>query len=420
MATMVDIPTVPAESLNDRSSDDETLIELIKKSQTNNEPDETQGTQELILKSKDTARKDSGLDDTSEDEPLTKLLNRLKKNTVKRPESAHRGTGIGSEKAKNKIAVSTKDEDSYNSSDDEPLIKMVKRLPKQTSLPFKKRPFNTSRELNDLSKGRNNIKITNNMCTDSSSDSSDDMPLSKMVDKLKKQTGKKTLATTRETDIIKPSKVPNKRNRRIVSSDDSSDYEPLTTLNRTSPSEDNVRTLKPCVTKESNSNHIRQSKNKIRREEEMTSDDEPLIRLVKKPLNAVKKSIAPAKKRSVTGNTVVSRKMKRPAIVQKAINRCCTKVGQSMSEGSSDDSSDDEHLNRIRVKNPPMKTLMVILTRCDTRVVLEDNCGAMVRNTCERRAEVENSSDELLIKVVANPPSSPNIMQDTKTKSQDF
>ncbi|KAJ7991477.1 hypothetical protein DPEC_G00284280 [Dallia pectoralis] len=419
MAAMVAIPTaVPSGSLNDLSSDDEPLIALLKKSQTNNEPDETRDTKELNLKSKTITKEDSGLDDTSDDEPLTKLLSKLKKNTAKRPENTNprRGTGMGREKTKNTIAVSTQDEDSYNSSDDEPLIKMMKRLPKQTSLPFKKRPFNTGRELNDLSKVRKTK--TNNICTDSpSSDSSNDLPLSKMVDKMKKQAGKKKLTTTRGTpDIIKTSKVPIKRNRRIGCSDDSSDNEPLNNLSRTSRLEANVRTTrKQCVTKGSNGNCLR--KNKRTREEETTSDDEPLIRFFKKPVNAVKKTMASAKKRSVSGKTVVSRKMTKPAIRHKAVNRRCNKVVQSTSEG---DSSDNELLNMMRVEHPPMKNLMVILERCDTRQVLEDNCGATVENACESREEVdENSSGELLINVVAKPPSSPKTLEDTKTQSQD-
>lgn len=52
----------------------------------------------------------------------------------------------------------------------------------------------------------------------------------------------------------------------------------------------------------------------------MSSDDEPLINLVKKPLKAVKKTTTPAKK-SVPGKT------------NKAVNRRSTSIVQSTSEG---------------------------------------------------------------------------------------
>lgn len=65
----------------------------------------------------------------------------------------------------------------------------------------------------------------------------------------------------------------------------------------------------------------------------MSSDDEPLINLVKKPLKAVKKTTTPLKKRSVSGKTVVARKKTRPDIVNKAVIRRSTKVVQSTREG---------------------------------------------------------------------------------------
>ncbi|XP_013998115.2 uncharacterized protein isoform X1 [Salmo salar] len=274
---------------------------------------------------------------------------------------------------------------------------MVKKLPKQTSLPFKKRPFNTTREVNDV-KGRNNVQNTHNLCTDSSGDSSDNVPLIKMVDKLKTQTRTKTLPTTaRKT----PSKVLKKHNRSIESSDDSSDDEPLIHLTR-SPSKDTVRTiLKSCVAKESNGNNCSQRKGKTSREEEVNSDDEPLISLVKKPLKAVKKTTTPAKK-SVPGKT------------NKAVNRRSTSIVQSTSEGSLDDRLDDELLIKKMVRNPSIKTLMVILERCETKEALEDYYRANVGNAGERSAEAmaekrnrsqDCSDDEPLIKMVGNPES---------------
>ncbi|XP_041740838.1 nucleolar protein dao-5 isoform X3 [Coregonus clupeaformis] len=349
---MVDIRTavtLPSESLNESSSGDEPLIALIKKMP---QPNETQGKKRLNI-----TRQDSG--DTSDDEPLTKLLKRLprpKKATVqaKRPGTTYikRGTGNGIQKTNNKIAGSTQDEDSYDSSDNEPLIKMVKKLPKQTSLPFKKRPFNTAREVNDVKKRRNNIQNTHNICTDSSGDSSDDVPLIK----IKTQTQTKTLPTTaRKTHgIKKPSKVLKKHNRSIESSNDSSDDEPLINLTRRSPSKDTVRTIvKRCVAKESNGNNCSRSEGKT-------------------------------------------------------------------SRGSLDDRSDDEPLIKKMVRNPPMKTLMVILERCDTKEALEDHCRANVGNAGERSAE-ENSDDEILLKMVTNPPhSSPEAMAEKRNQSQDF
>ncbi|XP_023830358.1 nucleolar protein dao-5 [Salvelinus sp. IW2-2015] len=384
---MVDIRTaVPSESLNIRSSDDEPLITLINKK---HQPNETQG-----KKSRNITRQDSGLDDTSDDEPLTKLekLPRPKKATVQAKGQGttyiKRGTGNGIQKTNNKIAGSTQDEHSYDSSDEEPLIKMVKKLPKQTLLPFKKRPFNTAREVNDV-KGRNNIQNTHNICTDSSGDSSDNVPLIKMVDKLKTQTRTKTLPTTAR-------KTPK-------SSDDSSDDEPLINLTR-SPSKDTVRTiLKSCVAKESNGNNCSQRKGKTSREEagNSDSDDEHLMSLVKKPLKAVKKTMTPAKK-SVPGKT------------NKAVNRWSTNIVQSTSEGSLDDRLDDELLIKKMVRNPSMKTLMVILERCETKEALADYYRANVGNAGERSAEAmaekrnrsqDCSDDEPLIKMVGNPES---------------
>ncbi|XP_070970972.1 nucleolar protein dao-5-like isoform X8 [Oncorhynchus clarkii lewisi] len=370
--------------------------------------------------SKNSTRKDSGLDDTSDDEPLTKLLNKLsraKKATVQaRPRTTDikRGTG------------STQNEDSYDSSDDEPLIKMVRKIPKQTSLPFKKRPFNTAREVNDVKKCRNSSQNTNKMSTDSSSgDSSDDVPLINMVDKLKTQMRTKTPTTTaRKTPgIKKPRKVFKKHNRSIETSDDSSDDEPLINLTKKSPSKETERTiLKRCVTKESNSNNCNKIEGKMSREEEVSSDsdDKPLINLVKKPLKAVKKTTTPLKKRSVSGKTVVARKKTRPDIMNKDVIRRSTKVLQRTREGSLDDSSDDEPLSKKMVRNPQMKSLMVILERCDTKEVLEDNYRANVGNTGKRSAgDKENSDDELLIKMVTNPPhSSPETMAEKENKSE--
>ncbi|XP_070996192.1 protein DEK-like isoform X4 [Oncorhynchus clarkii lewisi] len=343
---MVDIRTaVRSESLN-KSSDYEPVITLINKK---HQPNETQ-----CKNSQNITRHDSGLDDTSDDEPLTKLerLPRPKKATVQAKGQGttyiKRGTGNGIQKTKNKIAGSTQDEDSYDSSDNEPLIKMVK----QTSLPFKKRPFNTAREVNDV-KSRNNVQNTQNICTESSDDSSED--------------------------------------------------EPLINLTR-SPSKDTVRTiLKSCVAKESKSNNCSERKGKTSREEEVNSDfdDEPLISLVKKPLKAVKKTTTPANK-SVPGKT------------NKAVNRWSTNIVQSTSEGSLDDRLDDELLIKKMVRNPSMKTLMVILERCETKEALEDYYRANVGNACERSAEAmaekrnrsqDCSDDEPLIKMVGNPES---------------
>ncbi|XP_064836000.1 nucleolar protein dao-5-like isoform X2 [Oncorhynchus masou masou] len=371
---MVDIRTaVPSESLNKSSS----VITLINKK---HQPNETQ-----CKNSRYITRHDSGLDDTSDDEPLTKLerLPRPKKATVQSKGQGttyiKRGTGKGIQKTKNKIVGSTQDEDSYDSSDNEPLIKMVKK----TSLPFKKRPFNTAREVNDV-KGRNNVQNTHNICTDSSGDSSDNVPLIKILDKLKTQTRTKTLPTTPK------------------SSDDSSEDEPLINLTR-SPSKDTVRTiLKSCVAKESNSNNCSQRKGKTSREEDVhsDSDDEPLISLGKKPLKAVMKTTTPAKK-SVPGKT------------NKAVNRWSTNIVQSTSEGSVDDRLDDELLIKKMVRNPSMKTLMVILERCETKEALEDYYRANVGNAGERSAAMAEkrnqsqdcSDDEPLIKMVGNPES---------------
>ncbi|XP_070970967.1 nucleolar protein dao-5-like isoform X3 [Oncorhynchus clarkii lewisi] len=419
---MVETRTVPLESLD--SSDDEPLIALVKKKPQHMEHNGTQGEKDQNRQpepeSKNSTRKDSGLDDTSDDEPLTKLLNKLsraKKATVQaRPRTTDikRGTG------------STQNEDSYDSSDDEPLIKMVRKIPKQTSLPFKKRPFNTAREVNDVKKCRNSSQNTNKMSTDSSSgDSSDDVPLINMVDKLKTQMRTKTPTTTaRKTPgIKKPRKVFKKHNRSIETSDDSSDDEPLINLTKKSPSKETERTiLKRCVTKESNSNNCNKIEGKMSREEEVSSDsdDKPLINLVKKPLKAVKKTTTPLKKRSVSGKTVVARKKTRPDIMNKDVIRRSTKVLQRTREGSLDDSSDDEPLSKKMVRNPQMKSLMVILERCDTKEVLEDNYRANVGNTGKRSAgDKENSDDELLIKMVTNPPhSSPETMAEKENKSE--
>ncbi|XP_038822487.1 nucleolar protein dao-5-like isoform X1 [Salvelinus namaycush] len=431
---MVETRTVPLESLDD-SSDDEPLIALVKKKPQHIEHNGTQGEKDQNRQpepeSKNSTRKDSGLDDTSDDEPLTKLVNKLpraKKSTVqaKRPGTTNikRGTGNGIKKTNNKFTGSTQNEDSYDSSDDEPLIKMVKKIPKQTSLPFKKRPFNTAREVNDVKKRRNISQNTNKISTDSSSgDSSDDVPLIKMVDKLKTQMRTKTPTTTaRKTPgIKKPSKVFKKHNRSIETSDDSSDDEPLINLTKKSPAKETESTIpKRCVAKESNSNNCNKIKGKISREEEVSSDDEPLINLVKKPLKAVKKTTTPLKKRGVSGKTVVARKKTRPDIVNKAVIRRSTKVVQSTREGSLDDSSDDGPLSKKMVRNPPMKSLMVILERCDTKEVMEDNYRANVGNTGKRSAgDKENSDDELLIKMVTNPPhSSPETMAEKENKSQ--
>nr|XP_029502868.1 nucleolin 2-like isoform X2 [Oncorhynchus nerka] len=421
---MVETRTVPLESLDD-SSDDEPLIALVKKKPQHIEHNGTQGEKDQNRQpepeSKNSTRKDSGLDDTSDDEPLTKLLNKLsraKEATVqaKRPGTTdiQRGTG------------STQNEDSYDSSDDEPLIKVARKIPKQTSLPFKKRPFNTAREVNDVKKRRNSSQNTNKISTDSSSgDSSDDVPLINMVDKLKTQMRTKTPTTTaRKTPgIKKPRKVFKKHNRSIETSDDSSDDEPLIHLTKKSPSKETERTiLKRCDTKESSSNNCNKIEGKMSREEEVSSDsdDKPLINLVKKPLKAVKKTTTPLKKMSVSGKTVVARKKTRPDIMNKAVIRRSTKVVQRTREGSLDDSSDDEPWSKKMVTNPQMKSLMVILERCDTKEVLEDNYRANVGNTGKRSAgDKENSDDELLIKMVTNPPhSSPETMAEKENKSQ--
>ncbi|XP_064839008.1 uncharacterized protein LOC135551733 isoform X1 [Oncorhynchus masou masou] len=476
---MVETRTVPLESLDD-SSDDEPLIALVKKKPQHIEHNGTQGEKDQNRQpepeSKNSTRKDSGLDDTSDDEPLTKLLNKLsraKKATVqaKRPGTTDikRGTGNGIKKTNNKftggnpshvgyalnivqhthkptqyysewkevsiylvfviIVGSTQNEDSYDSSDDEPLINMVRKIPKQTSLPFKKRPFNTAREVNDVKKRRNSSQNTNKISTDSSSgDSSDDVPLINMVDKLKTQMRTKTPTTTaRKTPGIKKHrKVFKKHNRSIETSDDSSDDEQLINLTKKSPSkETESKILTRCVTKESNSNNCNKSEGKMSREEEVSSDsdDKPLINLVKKPLKAVKKTTTPLKKRSVSGKTVGARKKTRPDIMNKAVIRRTTKVVQRTREalsGSLDDSSDDEPLRKKMVRNPQMKSLMVILERCDTKEVLEDNYRDNVGNTGKRSAgDKENSDDELLIKMVTNPPhSSPETMAEKENKSQ--
>ena len=54
--------------------------------------------------------------------------------------------------------------------------------------------------------------------------------------------------------------------------------------------------------------------------------------------------------------------------------------------GSLDDRLDDELLIKKMVRNPSMKTLMVILERCETKEALEDYYRANVGNAGERSA----------------------------------
>ncbi|XP_071378853.1 nucleolar protein dao-5-like [Centroberyx affinis] len=448
------ITRVPASlvdtSDHDSSDDDVPLSMLLKKSQEDDK--------QLTCSSNSNSGKDkSGLDDTSDDEPLI----RIRKTTslpAKKPQTNENGSGRSNGVNNKKADLCSED----SSDDDVPLVKFLKKpkdnepqrektkddgsddkpLTKKRNAPSANEPESNNKIKTTSSNGsrRNKKTAVSDLKKDDSSDdeplikkpkvsskaavesvslptkmsadtdskesvdddvSSDDEPLSEIAKRLKshKQT-KASVTPSRKASPVKTCKrkAPRKRAQRLESSSDSSDDEPLIKMKRTkglseekvstncrktkpktkdlpkdtsssdSSSDDDVPLVnligkqhKPTKKKTETTKKTPVSRTRKRQgQSDESSEDEPLIRLVKKSCRGATNTTTP-KKRATTSK----QQRKTPVL------------------GSSSDSSDDEASIK-GAKNPLVsKILRVILERCNV-----EEAGATGSNLSEKEAEV--------------------------------
>ncbi|XP_071751158.2 uncharacterized protein LOC139908382 isoform X1 [Centroberyx gerrardi] len=426
------VPTSLVDTSDHDSSDDDVPLSLLKKSQQDDKP--------LTLSSNSDSGKDkSGLDDTSDDEPLIRM--KTTSLPAKKPQTNENGSDRSNGVNNKKADLCSED----SSDDDVPLVKFLKK-PKDDELQREKtkddgsddKPLTKKRNASSANEPETNNKIkttssngsrrnkktaVSDLKKDDSSDdepliktpkvsskaamesvslptktsvdtdskesvdddvSSDDEPLSEIAKRLKshKQT-KASVTPSRKATPVKTCKrkAPRKRVQRLESSSDSSDDEPLIKMKRTKGlSEEkvstNCRKTKP-KTKD-------QSPKDASSSDGSSDDDVPLVNLIGKQRKPTKK------KTETTKKTPVSRTRKRRGqsdessedeplirLVKKscrgATNTTTPKKRATTSKqqrktpvpGSSSDSSDDEPLIK-GAKNPQLsKILRVILERCD-------------------------------------------------------
>ncbi|XP_029022285.1 uncharacterized protein LOC114865370 isoform X4 [Betta splendens] len=306
-------------------SDDEPLIKI--KTALAAKPPE--GKEKKSPRSKGTnKKKDVDIDECSDNEPLIKLVRKSCKATKTPP----------------KKSVNEKKQvvDSDASSDDKLLVKtktsaLTKKAEKKETISKSNGTHNLTTDSSDneplikiarSAAAKKSSSVTPRDCIDkkkrelsADSDDSDDEPLSELAKKLKAQKQKKGPVVSSEKEILKPKR---NRSRKIVkyaeSSSNTSDDEPLATIKKKS-----TKTVQEKKTRADNKTKTkctyRSSEGSL---EKGSDDDVPLVNLMKK--------MKPLKKNTKT--TTVS---------QRSASR--------KRQGVSDESSDDEPLINLIKKN---------------------------------------------------------------------
>ncbi|XP_029022284.1 uncharacterized protein LOC114865370 isoform X3 [Betta splendens] len=307
-------------------SDDEPLIKI--KTALAAKPPE--GKEKKSPRSKGTnKKKDVDIDECSDNEPLIKLVRKSCKATKTPP----------------KKSVNEKKQvvDSDASSDDKLLVKtktsaLTKKAEKKETISKSNGTHNLTTDSSDneplikiarSAAAKKSSSVTPRDCIDkkkrelsADSDDSDDEPLSELAKKLKAQKQKKGPVVSSEKEILKPKR---NRSRKIVkyaeSSSNTSDDEPLATIKKKS-----TKTVQEKKTRADNKTKTKCTyrSSEVGSLEKGSDDDVPLVNLMKK--------MKPLKKNTKT--TTVS---------QRSASR--------KRQGVSDESSDDEPLINLIKKN---------------------------------------------------------------------
>ncbi|XP_068189280.1 nucleolar protein dao-5-like isoform X2 [Antennarius striatus] len=254
-------------------------------------------------------------DHSSDDKPLTKMT-KVASKAVRKPLSTPKET-----------AATKKKEcpDDSDASDDVPLSVLAKKCYPKRHRKTPNRPLYTSSKLKSK---RNASKKTINYA-ESSSDSSDNQPLATLERKLTKSPlEEKTSANGKNKKV---------ENKSLKDSNSSDDDVPLVDL----------ITKKKPVRKDAKKRAILQSSTrKTQESSDKSSDDEPLINLKKKRTPTKKKNLVPKKRGTST-------KKPRKMLVR----------------GSTSNSSDIEMFTKAAPHPQVTKMIKVILQRCDDKEV---------------------------------------------------
>ncbi|XP_078124254.1 uncharacterized protein LOC144529159 [Sander vitreus] len=309
-----------------------------------------------VIKSKRNAarKKDMNTDESSDNEPLKKIAKTIPK-AAKKTFSVPPQKSVDSEKEE-----SLDDEDG---SDDEPLSERAKKLyPKRQ----RKAPGTPSGKATPVIKSKRNAARKEVKYAESSSDISDDEPLATIKKKVTKAPKEK-----KTSDNSKETQLKDKSLKDSSSSDSNSDdsYVPLVNAN--------AKKKKPVKknTKRTTASPGRASR-KRRGHSDESSDDEPLVRLVKKNRTGKQtknqpKASPPKKKKNTTSKK--SRKM--------------------LESESSGNSSDDEPLIKAAKHPQVTKILRIILERCDGEEAGDTGTGGLTKAT-SAETQIAGKSEE--------------------------
>lgn len=221
-----------ADSTSDSSNDDKPLSNIVKSSKTQTQrKTPTSAARKSPRKAPNKLQRSGESWDSSDDEPLIRMTRRSpgRRGTL----MTKRGRRANSNRRGNKLRKVEED------SDDEPLIRLVKKPTKKTRTPVKK---TLVPEKTVVSRKKSVNRAVNRRKTDTAQityHSSDDEPLIKLV-KNPSNPGKKTRPARRAASVKIPNVAIKERSRRNIkpvqytskgsSNDDSSDDEPLITM----------------------------------------------------------------------------------------------------------------------------------------------------------------------------------------------
>ncbi|KAM4629931.1 uncharacterized protein ACJ7VT_022672 isoform 2-T2 [Polymixia lowei] len=356
---------------HDSSDDDVPLIKFLKKQKDDEHHEKREGPTLSSVATND------GSADTSDDEPLSKIKKRLpakkpgtNQMTTTSSNSSHRTKKtavdssddeplIKSPKVSSKTAETCVDAhrkeplDDDVSSDDEPLSELAKRLMSQRRTKALLMP---SRKTTLVKKCKREAPKT----LESSSDSSDDEPPIQIKKRRTKSRSEEKVSTNcRKT---KPN-AKGPKTKDPSSSDDSSDDDvPLANLTGKHDKPVRKTTVPAKKTTVSRTTIAARKKRGISSE---SSDDEPLINLVKKPLRDATNTTpaTTSTKKTLAGETAPS--ASKPS-GKTAVSSRKTGSG-ALNKGSSSDSSDDEPLIKTAT-NPQQKNPLLMSSRghCQT------------------------------------------------------
>lgn len=391
--TTTDVPTNVHDSpgKDSSSSDDDVPLSKLLKRTPSDEKQLSGNTRRLTYSSNANSKKDKSASDDSDDEPLIKMK------TISAPAKKPVRKGNTSPRSKD-----TNNKKADDSSDNEPLINIAKvsskAAKKHFSVPLKKSVDTKKKESLDDN--------------DSSDHSSDDELLSELAKKLPSQHQRK--ASRKANPVMKSKRnAARKTVKYAESSSGGSDYEPHATIKR-------KWTKAPKELKtSSNSKKTRQKiKNKSLKDPSSSDnssddDDVPLVNLItekKKPVkkNTKKTTLSQGRKRRGLSDessddeplinlvkksrTDKRTKNKTKASALKKRGTALKRPRKMPVSGSSSNCSDDEPLTKAAKHPQVTKILRIILERCDGEEA--GTTGSLNKTNTDTPIEEKSSSEE--------------------------